>query len=204
MIIAIALAGLAVVIAVVVLASGMGGELAETHPDHPPLPLPGNRPIAGTDAALLRLPMGIWGYHARVTDEALRRLSYALTERDTRIAILEQQTAELRHKLESLESSGAGAGQETSGWRAAPAAPADPAQDRPWIPPVEALEMESHPRPDPDPKAATEAHAPQAAQAHVQAAESRAAQPAESRTPAPAESPASAERRERAAEDGTE
>jgi hypothetical protein len=102
-VVAIGLAGLAVVVAVVMLASGMGGELAETHPDHPPLPLPGNRPIAGTDAALLRLPVGLWGYHTRITDEALRRLSYALTERDTRIAILEQQAAELRHKLESLE-----------------------------------------------------------------------------------------------------
>jgi hypothetical protein len=103
-IVAIALAGLAVVVAVVMLASGMGGELADTHPDHPPLPLPGNRPIAGTDAALLRLPLGVWGYHTRVTDEALRRLSYALTERDTRIAILEQQAAELRQKLASLEA----------------------------------------------------------------------------------------------------
>jgi hypothetical protein len=106
-IVAIALAGLAVVVAVVMLASGMGGELADTHPDHPPLPLPGNRPIAGTDAALLRLPLGVWGYHTRVTDEALRRLSYALTERDTRIAILEQQAAELRQKLESLEAADA-------------------------------------------------------------------------------------------------
>jgi hypothetical protein len=107
-IIAVVLAGLAVVAAVVVLASGGGGELAETHPDHPPLPLPGNRPIAGTDAALLRLPVGLWGYHMRVSDEALRRLAYALTERDTRIAILEQQVAELRRKLESLEPASAG------------------------------------------------------------------------------------------------
>lgn len=108
MIIAVVLAGLAVVAAVVVLASGGGGELAETHPDHPPLPLPGNRPIAGTDAALLRLPVGLWGYHMRVSDEALRRLAYALTERDTRIAILEQQVAELRQKLKSLEPAAAG------------------------------------------------------------------------------------------------
>ena len=126
MIIAIGLAGLAVVVAVVLLASGMGGELAETHPDHPPLPLPGNRPIAGTDAALLRLPLGVWGYHTRVTDEALRRLSYALTERDTRIAILEQQAAELRHKLESLGA-------------------ADPTARAPgaWHPPSDSLELES-------------------------------------------------------------
>jgi hypothetical protein len=121
-IVVVALAGVAVVIAVVVLAAGMGGELADTHPDHPPLPLPGNRPIAGTDAALLRLPVGLWGYHVRVTDEALRRLAYALTERDTRIAILEQQTAELRRRL----------------------GPGDrPEPESPWVSPAEALELES-------------------------------------------------------------
>jgi hypothetical protein len=121
-IVVVALAGVAVVIAVVVLAAGMGGELSETHPDHPPLPLPGNRPVAGTDAALLRLPVGLWGYHVRVTDEALRRLAYALTERDTRIAILEQQTADLRQRLE----------------------PGDPAEPKsPWASPAEALELES-------------------------------------------------------------
>jgi hypothetical protein len=137
-IVAIALAALAVVVAVVVLASGMGGELADTHPDHPPLPLPDNRPIAGTDAALLRLPLGVWGYHTRVTDEALRRLSYALTERDTRIAILEQQTAELRQKLESLEAADARPRAASGAWH--PADGDDPA----WTPPsAESLELES-------------------------------------------------------------
>jgi hypothetical protein len=144
-IIAIALAGLAVVVAVVVLASGGGGELSESHPDHPPLPLPGNRPVAGTDAALLRLPFGIWGYHARISDEALRRLAYALTERDTRIAILEQQVAELRHKLESLEPAGS-VGQSSSGWVGA--------HEQPWTAPAQSLEMES--RKETDDSAATE------------------------------------------------
>ncbi len=139
MIVAIALAALAVVVAVVVLASGMGGELADTHPDHPPLPLPDNRPIAGTDAALLRLPLGVWGYHTRVTDEALRRLSYALTERDTRIAILEQQAAELRQKLESMQAADAGPRTAAGAW--------DPADegDAAWTPPsADSLELESH------------------------------------------------------------
>ena len=139
MIVAIALAGLAVVVAVVMLASGMGGELADTHPDHPPLPLPGNRPIAGTDAALLRLPLGVWGYHTRVTDEALRRLSYALTERDTRIAILEQQAAELRQKLESPEAADATTRGAAGAWH-----PTDE-RDAAWTPPssAESLELES-------------------------------------------------------------
>jgi hypothetical protein len=138
-VVAIALAGLAVVVAVVLLASGMGGELADSHPDHPPLPLPGNRPIAGTDAALLRLPTGVWGYHTRVTDEALRRLSYALTERDTRIAILEQQAAELRQKLSMLEAPDAAARTSDGTWHAADEqAPA-------WAPPADSLEFEARP-----------------------------------------------------------
>jgi hypothetical protein len=95
-VLAITLAGLAVLGAVVVLSMGRGGELAEAHPDHPPLALQGNHGITGTDAALLRLPTGVWGYHAGITDEALDRLAYALTERDTRIAVLEQQLEQLR------------------------------------------------------------------------------------------------------------
>jgi hypothetical protein len=138
-VVAIALAALAVVVAVVMLASGMGGELADTHPDHPPLPLPGNRPIAGTDAALLRLPLGVWGYHTRVTDEALRRLSYALTERDTRIATLEQQAAERRQKLESPEAADATTRAASGAWH-----PADGGEVA-WTPPsAESLELESH------------------------------------------------------------
>jgi hypothetical protein len=98
-VLAIALAGMAVLAAVIVLAMGMGGELAETHPDHPPLALPGNDRLTGTDAALLRLPMGVWGYHANITNEALDQLAVAVTLRDTRIAVLEQQLAQLRLRL---------------------------------------------------------------------------------------------------------
>lgn len=96
MLVVLALAGLAVLGTVVVLAMGRGGELARVHPDHPPLALPAGRPIGGTDAALLQLPRTLWGYHVEITDEALRRLAYALTERDARVAVLEQQLAELR------------------------------------------------------------------------------------------------------------
>lgn len=98
MVLAIAVAAVAVLAAVVALAMGKGGELAETHPDHPPLPLPDDRPLVGMDAAVLRLPRGLWGYHVDVTDEALRRLAYALTERETRVAVLERQLAELRER----------------------------------------------------------------------------------------------------------
>lgn len=94
--ITVALAAVAVLAAIVVVAVGGGGELSAEHPDHPPLALPGRRAIGGTDAALLRLPLGLWGYHKQITDEALERFAYELTERDTRIAVLEQELAEAR------------------------------------------------------------------------------------------------------------
>jgi hypothetical protein len=94
--ITVALAAAAVVAAIVVVAVGGGGQLSAEHPDHPPLALPGQRAVGGTDAALLRLPLGLWGYHKQVTDEALHRFAHELTERDTRIAVLEQALAEAR------------------------------------------------------------------------------------------------------------
>jgi phage shock protein A len=81
----------------------------------------------------------VWGYHTRVTDEALRRLSYALTERDTRIAILEQQAAELRQKLESLEAAdgAARASSGSSGSSASSASSASSGSSASWQRPVE-------------------------------------------------------------------
>jgi hypothetical protein len=115
--ITVALAALAVLAAIVIVAVGGGGELSAEHPDHPPLALPGRRAVGGTDAALLRLPLGLWGYHKQITDEALERFAYELTERDTRIAVLEQELAEARQ--------GHG-GAPHDRRRALPAAPAGP------------------------------------------------------------------------------
>jgi hypothetical protein len=92
-------AAIAIVAAIFVVGGGRGGELSTEHADYPRLTLPGGRPVSGTDAALLRLPMGLWGYHQQVTDEAMWRFAQALTDRDTRIAVLEQQLAEARRKL---------------------------------------------------------------------------------------------------------
>lgn len=98
-VVALIVAALAVLGAVVALATGRGGELAETHPDNPPLPIPTARPITGPEVAMLSLPRGLWGYHVGFTDEALHRVAYALAERDARVAMLEQRVAELRHRL---------------------------------------------------------------------------------------------------------
>jgi hypothetical protein len=97
--ITVILAALAVLAAIVVVAVGGGGELSAEHPDHPPLSMPARRPVGGTDAALLRLPLGLWGYHKQITDEALHRFAQELTERDTHIAVLEQELAEARQRL---------------------------------------------------------------------------------------------------------
>ncbi|MFB9832086.1 hypothetical protein [Actinoallomurus acaciae] len=96
MTITVALVAVAVLGAIVVVAVGGGGQLSTEHPDHPPLALPGGRAVGGTDAVLLRLPLGLWGYHKQITDEALQRFADELTERETRIAVLEQELAEAR------------------------------------------------------------------------------------------------------------
>ncbi|WP_176404506.1 hypothetical protein [Actinomadura sp. BRA 177] len=93
------LAGVAVLGAVVVLAMGRGGELAETHPDYPPLQVDADgRPVLGPEGARLRLPATIWGYQMQVTDEAVQRLAAALRERDARVADLERQLRDLRER----------------------------------------------------------------------------------------------------------
>lgn len=94
MYVVLALAGLAVLGAIVVVAMGRGGELALARPDIPPPRDDGW--TAGEPAVSSRLPRGLWGYQVDITDTALRRLSHELTERDARIATLERQLAELR------------------------------------------------------------------------------------------------------------
>lgn len=96
-VVVLVLAGVAVLGAVVVLAMGRGGELAETHPDYPRLPLGSEgRPITGPEVARMSLPRTFWGYQPHVTDEALRRLASALSERDARVDALERQLRDLR------------------------------------------------------------------------------------------------------------
>lgn len=103
MIVVLVLAGVAVLGAVVLLAMGRGGELAETHPDYPRLPLGADgRPITGPDVALMRFPRTFWGYQPHVMDEALRSVTHALSERDHRVAVLEHQLYELRHGSGSI------------------------------------------------------------------------------------------------------
>ncbi|TDD67712.1 hypothetical protein E1293_37745 [Actinomadura darangshiensis] len=98
-VVVLVLAGVAVLGAVVALAMGRGGELAETHPDFPPLRLDGEgRPVLGPRGTYYRFPATIWGYQMQVTDEAVHRLTEALHERDDRVAELEHQLRELQRR----------------------------------------------------------------------------------------------------------
>lgn len=86
-------AAAAVLIGVVAVAMGRGGELAFFQPDYAPLKLD---EVTSTDVALFRPPMAVWGYSMTVTDEALTRIAAAVTERDIEIATLQQQVADLQ------------------------------------------------------------------------------------------------------------
>ncbi len=86
-------AAVIILVGVVVVASGRGGEIAPEYPDYPPIDL---GPVTAADVALLRPPSAAWGYNMRVTDEALETIARAVTERDIKIAELEQQLDDLR------------------------------------------------------------------------------------------------------------
>jgi hypothetical protein len=84
--------GLAIVVAVVLVASGRGGELSEERNDYAPLDL---GPVSATDVALLRPPANAWGYNIPATDEAMARIAESIRERDVRIVALEQLVTDL-------------------------------------------------------------------------------------------------------------
>jgi len=84
--------GLAILVAVVVLAAGRGGEMSVERNDYAPLEL---GPVSATDVALLRPPAAAWGYNMNATDEALARIAESIRERDVRIVALEQLVTDL-------------------------------------------------------------------------------------------------------------
>ncbi|MEU4507930.1 hypothetical protein AB0G05_00410 [Nonomuraea wenchangensis] len=95
MLVILAIAAIAILACVVVVSLGRGGELTEFPPDVPPLGLPEPGQLTAVDFMALQLPVNLVGYHTASVDEALRRAATALSERDTRIAVLEQRVSEL-------------------------------------------------------------------------------------------------------------
>jgi len=84
--------GVVILIAVVLVAAGRGGELPAERNDYAPLDL---GPVSATDVALLRPPSNAWGYNMQATDEALARIAKSIRERDIRIVALEQLVTDL-------------------------------------------------------------------------------------------------------------
>ncbi|AWS46698.1 hypothetical protein [Streptosporangium sp. 'caverna'] len=95
MLVVLVLAAVTVIAGVTVVAMGRGGELSEFAPDVPPLDLPAAGQLSAVDFMALQLPVSIVGYHTQSVDETLNRVANALSERDTRIAVLEQRVSEL-------------------------------------------------------------------------------------------------------------
>jgi hypothetical protein len=88
------LAGVVILVGVVSVAMGRGGEMAEFATDSLPPRL--DDVMTAADVATLRPPSALWGYNVQATDEALTRVAQVITERDVEIAVLRQQLAELR------------------------------------------------------------------------------------------------------------
>lgn len=86
------LAIIVIVAVVIFLAVGRGGEMSVERSDYVPLDL---GPVSATDVALLRPPMGLWGYNMQATDEAMERVAESIRERDVRIVALEQLVTDL-------------------------------------------------------------------------------------------------------------
>jgi hypothetical protein len=81
-----------VLVAVVFVAMGRGGELSAERSDYAPLDL---GPVSATDVVLLRPPTGLWGYDQHATDEAMEQIAESIRERDVRIVALEQLVTDL-------------------------------------------------------------------------------------------------------------
>jgi hypothetical protein len=86
------IAGLVILIAVILVAAGRGGELPAERNDYAPLDL---GPVSATDVALLRPPANAWGYNMQATDEAMAQIAESIRERDVRIVALEQLVTDL-------------------------------------------------------------------------------------------------------------
>ena len=86
------IAGLVILVAVILVAAGRGGELPAERTDYAPLDL---GPASATDVALLRPPTNAWGYNMQATDEAMAHIAQSIRERDIRIVALEQLVTDL-------------------------------------------------------------------------------------------------------------
>lgn len=109
----LAIAAIAILVCVVLVSLGKGGELTEFPPDVPSLDLPEAGQLTAADVMAIHLPVNLVGYHTQSVDETLRRAAGAISARDNRIAVLEQRVSELLSnrlyaRQESYAAPGAG------------------------------------------------------------------------------------------------
>ncbi len=94
MLVLVILVSIVILVGVVGVAIGRGGEMAEFAGDYPPFEA--GDLMTAADVALLHPPSALWGYNVAATDEALSRIAQVVTDRDVEIAALRRQLAELR------------------------------------------------------------------------------------------------------------
>ena len=121
------LVAVAILVGVVGVAIGRGGEMVEFAGDYPPLET--DDLLTAADVALLRPPSALWGYNAAVTDQAFGRIAQVVTERDVEITALRSQLAEIRGVpgADSADASDSPAPPAPAPPAPAPPAPAPPA-----------------------------------------------------------------------------
>jgi hypothetical protein len=151
------LAGAVILVGVVGVAMGRGGEMAEFAGDY--LPPTMDDMVTAADVASVRPPPALWGYNVQVTDEAFSRIAQVVTERDVEIAVLRQQLADLRSASGSQPSptaelrAGWGSGRAPGAARPASAREPGAASARPastWEPGAASAAEPGAARPQPD------------------------------------------------------
>jgi hypothetical protein len=140
-----------ILVGMIVVAIGRGGEMVEFTADVRPLDADIE---TAADVALLRPPVALWGYDKRSTDEALNLVARTVTERDVEIATLRRQLADVQSGREQPPpaSPGAVTPPDTSpgpgqGWD--PGAAAQPSWSDPGSNPVPFVRRQASPAPPP-------------------------------------------------------
>jgi hypothetical protein len=98
------LTALAILGGVVVVAMGRGGELEYSLADSASC---GRDLATAADMAAFRPPAAFLGYSAQATDEALRRMSRAVADRDAELSMLRREVAMLRARQQPAEDQAA-------------------------------------------------------------------------------------------------
>lgn len=93
MLVVLLVAAAVILVGMIVVAIGRGGEMAEFTADVRPVDADIE---TAADVALLRPPVALWGYDKRSTDEALNLVARTVTERDVEIATLRRQIADIQ------------------------------------------------------------------------------------------------------------